>query len=159
MWFLPLINASRRQAVLNFAWEYGNCFLPSELTRSSRHEQDKYSQPMLRPLSLRHPHPIIKSSDACSTPSLRTFSVTNWKSNGGDVSSITLTTETFFSTERFLMKIYRRSLGDSCSDGVIVVELNFWRELSGFEQSESGLFSWICDLIHLIAIEIISLIS
>lgn len=159
MWFLPLMKPSRKQAALNFACEYGNCFLPSELRRSTRHEQDRYSQPILRPLSFRQPHPIMKSSETCSTPSLRTFSITNWKSRGGDVSSITLTTETLFSIERFWRKICRRPLGDSCDKGSIIVEVDFTEELSEVDESESGLFSWIFNLIHLIAIETISLTS
>ena len=40
------------------------------------------------------------------------------------MSSIVLITETFFSTERFLIKIRRRSLGDSCGDGTIILGVN-----------------------------------
>ena len=75
------------------------------------------------------------------------------------MSSIMLTTETLFSTERFLIKIYRRSLGDSCGGGTIIVEVDFREELSEFDESESGFFSPIFNLIDLIAIEIISLTS
>ena len=75
------------------------------------------------------------------------------------MSSIVLITETLFSIERFWIKICRRSLDESCSNGTIVVGVNFREELPGSERLESGLFSMIFDLIHLIAIEIISLIS
>ena len=75
------------------------------------------------------------------------------------MSSIVLITETLFSIERFWIKICWRSLDESCSDGTIVVGVNFREELSGFDRLESGLFSIIFDLINLIAIEIISLMS
>ena len=73
--------------------------------------------------------------------------------------SIVSTTETLLSTEKFLIKIRRRSLGDSCSDGTIILGVNFREELSEPDKLESGLFSLTFDLIYGIAIKIMSLIS
>ena len=123
--------------MLNFACEYGNCFLPSELTRSSRHSQERYSQPIWRPLSFRHLHPIMKSSGTCWTSSPRIFSVMNWKSRGGEVSSIVLTTDTLLSIERFLIKIRRRSWGDGCSGGTITAVIDLVEESPGFKKRAS----------------------
>ena len=135
------MNASLRQAMEDFACEYGNCFLPSELTRSSRHSQDRYSQPIWRPLSFRHLHPIIKSSGTCWTSSPRIFSVMNWKSRGGEVSSTVLTTDTFLRTERFLSKIRRRSSDDGCSGGTITAGIDLVEESPGFDKCKSLTFS------------------
>ena len=137
------MNASLRQPVFFFACEYGNRFLPSELTESSRHSQDRYSQPMWRPFSFRHLHPVMKSSDTCWTPSLRTLSVTNWKSRGGDVSSIVLTTDISSSTERFSIKTRRRSLGDGCGGGTMTAGTDLRMEISGFDKYEGGAFSFV----------------
>ena len=155
MWFLPLMKASLRQAVLNLACEYGNAFLPSELTESSRHSQLKYSQPICRPLSFRHLHPIMKSSGVCWTPSLRTFSVTNWKSRGGDVSSIALTTDTFFSTERFSVKVRRHCIGDGCSGGIMTAGAALRDRISGFDKCDCDVFSFLPRLLTLETIEVL----
>ena len=153
IWFLPLRKASLRQAVLNLAWEYGNSFLPEESSESSRHSQDKYSHPIWRPLSFRHLHPFMNSSDTCWTPSLRTFLVTNWKSRGGDVSSIVLTTDTLSRIERFSINRYRRSLGDGCGGGTITAGLFLWKEIRGFERNKCGFFSLIFEFLKLLTIE------
>ena len=77
MWFLPTMKESLRQAMLFLAMEYGKAFLPSEFTNSSIHEQDRYSQPMFRPLSFRHWQPVINSSPASWTDPLSTCSLMN----------------------------------------------------------------------------------
>ena len=159
MWFLPLIKASLRHSGFIFACEYGNCFLPSELTRSSRHSQCRYSQPILRPLSFRHLHPVMKSSDTCSTLSLRTLSAMNWKSRGGELSSIVLTTDILLRTERFWRKIRRRSFGDGCGGGTTTAGIDFWKELSGFDEWEYRVFSFVLEFLNLRTAELVSLLS
>ena len=142
MWFLPLIKASLRHSGFNLACEYGKAFLPSELIESSRHSQLRYSQPIWRPLSFRHLHPIMKSSGACWTPSLRIFAVTNRKSRGGDVLSIVLTTDTFFSTDRFSSKMRRRCIDDDCVGGTITAEVALETGISGLDKCRRDFFSF-----------------
>ena len=52
-----------------------------------------------------------------------------------------LTTDTFLSTERFLIKIRRHSSGDGCGGGTITAVIDLVEESPGFDKCTCVLFS------------------
>lgn len=65
------------------------------------------------------------------------------------MSSSVLTTDTLSSTERFSIKIRRRSLGDGCGGGTITAGIDFPKESPGFDKCECGFFSFVLELLRL----------
>ena len=65
------------------------------------------------------------------------------------MSSIVLITDILSSTERFLIKIRRRSLGDGCGGGTITVGIDFVKESSEFDKCEREFFSDIFKLLSI----------
>lgn len=65
------------------------------------------------------------------------------------MSSIVLTTNTLSSTERFSIKIRRRSLGDGCGGGTITAGIGLLKESPGFDKCERGIFSFVFELLSI----------
>ena len=72
------------------------------------------------------------------------------------MSSTVLTTDTSLSTERFSIKIRLRSLGDGCGGGTMTVAIDLLKEFSVFDKCENGIFSFVQELLSLVAIEVVS---
>ena len=65
------------------------------------------------------------------------------------MSSIVLTIDTPSSTERFSIKIRRRSLGEGCGGGTRTAGIDLRKEPLGFEECERGFFSDVLELLSL----------
>lgn len=69
------------------------------------------------------------------------------------MSSIVLTTDISSSTERFSVKIRRRSLGDGCGGGTITAGIDLPKESPGFDECKSGSFSSVLEVLNFNTIE------
>lgn len=68
------------------------------------------------------------------------------------MSSTVLTTDKLSSTERFLIKIRRRSLGDGWGGGTMTAGIELRKETSGFNECEYGFFSVVLEVLSLSSI-------